>query len=984
QFAASVLTITNPNGLTVQNGGTFAVLTASPSPCVITNDVAYQAGGTLDYFSITSPRTTGRELPSAMDGSLRVNGGSAASIITLGANTAINNTGVLDLNGATAPLSTLSATLTVNNSAVGAVLGGSAGYVQGPLRRAIPSGANVGTWLFPVGKGATNLPFSIINPNTSGVSLVEVEAFNMSPGGTGDGTTIQAASISTTEYWRVNEIGGPTFLSGRMQVARTTLAATQTIGSASAVGGPYSAPAITTYNGVPNPDILTQNTAQTLASPNFFAVGTRVIPTTYFYNSGAPHLATSWWSGLGGTGIQAANMTTSGWTFIVPDGVTATATANINLGAAGVTLQVAGGPTGGTLNIPNPFAVTGPGSFQLQAGGTLQTSNSQGVNGSGVGSGAIQTNSISYDSQGSYRLDVSSMPNLNFAAVVGKPPITAARNLTITGTNQGTLATGLALSGALTINCASVSAGLSLIGASAQTLALNGPGSVVQSGRLSVGNNFTLANNNAVTPLTINSTNMLMTIASALPFPIISGQPVNYLSAAVLQYNDIVSGTRNTGAELPPIMNGNVALNTAINSVITIAAPTIINGTLQFFTDSRIVSTPTNLLTIGNPLAGSIIGASATRCITGALARRTSIGGNTHLFPLGGGTAATYIPATFNYSGAGAPTIVTIEGFNSGTPGTPGGGLGSLSATEYWRVNPSVPYSNVTLTFTRNAAIPAGNTLSNSATDTGVYNSVASNVASPSINNLPAFASLAAVDGFYSIASPVVTYYYESGDPAAPGSWGTTSGAGLGTAATNFTTPGSVFVVENTYTTAAASGNISLGASVTMRVLSGGTLNMGTVSLAGTGSFDLQAGGTLRTSRTDGINGISAATGAIQVTGGATYDNAANYWFDDPGAAANLNFAAQGARNAITAANNITFIAPGPSVPTWTLATALNVSGTLNITRTRLSLDASSSSVLQLNGTTNINAQAILRSRANFQVNNVGTMNVNATGWLTL
>ncbi|MBD1209843.1 MAG: hypothetical protein H9535_15525, partial [Ignavibacteria bacterium] len=969
QNATSVLTITNPNGLTVQNGGTFDVLDAAPVPCVLSNDITYQAGAILGYFGITTPRTTGRELPSAMDGSIRINGGSAAGIITLGGATAINGTGVLNLSAATSPLATSAANmLTINNPIVGAVNTGT-GYVRGPMRRAIPAGANTGTWEFPISKGVTSLPFALVNPNSVGGSVVEAEAFNTNPVGTADGTTIQTGTISTTEYWQASVFSGGA-VTARMLLSKTTLAATQTVGSASAVGGPYSAPSASTYNNL-TLDNLTQNTPQTLLSPNFFAVGTVTVPTTYYYVSGAPHTAANWNSVIGGGGTAAANFTTSGWTFIVPNGyTTAAATANIPL-SAGVTLQVAGG---GTLNMAG-FAVTGAGNFDLQANGTLQISRTDGVNGNSAATGAIQlTGTVSYAATANYILNVpGAVSNANFAAVGVKPFITNAQNLTITGNQFITLATGLALSGALTVNCASASAGLNLVAVSAQTLALNGPGSVIQSGVLGVGNNFTLANNNGVTPLSLASSGsaILRTMATALPLPIISGNPVNYASSSYLEYLDAVTGTRNTGAELPPIMNGAVMVAAGAGSVFILSAPSTLNATINFGADGRIVSTPTNLLTIGNPSAGSIIGASATRCITGALARTTSIGANTYLFPLGGGTAATYIPATFSYT-AGATNIVTIEGFNSGAPGAPGGGLGSLSGTEYWRVNPSVAYSNVTLTFTRNAAILAGNTLSNSATAGGTYNAVTSNIASPSINNAPAFASLTAGDGFYSIASPGIVYYYESGDPAAPGSWGTTSGAGLGAAATNFTTPGSIFVVETTYTTAAASANISLGASVTMRVLNGGTLNLGIRSLIGTGSFDLQAGGTLQTSNPLGINGVG---GAIDVpVANITYSPTASYVFGALAASGNCNLGPVGGKPAITQAQNVT-INPGAG-RTWSMATSLNVAATGALTISSGQFQYSGGT-LTLNSATNTLASgAEMLILGGTTLNNLGTFTV--------
>ncbi|MCU0426425.1 MAG: FG-GAP-like repeat-containing protein, partial [Candidatus Kapabacteria bacterium] len=981
---------TNPGGLTVLNGATVNVGNAT-IPFVSGNEFAYNAGGILNYQN-TVPMTTGLEFPATMNGNVTVNAGGATPTVTLNAARTLGASSTLTLTAGR--LVTSGANIvTVNNTASAAVMRTN-GMVEGPMRRAIPAGGpTAGTWLFPVSKGATYLPFALVDPTSVGGSVVETEAFNTNPVGTADGTTIQTGTISTTEYWRANVFSGGA-ITARMLLGRTTLAATQTVGSAAAIGGPYSAPSLTTYNNLAV-DNLTQNTAQTLSSPNFFAVGTFAPPTTYYYHapSGAPHLATSWWSGLGGTGIQAANMTTSGWTFIVPDGVTATATANIAL-SAGVTLRVAGGPTGGTLNIPNTFAVTGAGSFALQANGTLQTSRTDGVNGTFAASGAIQvTGSITYDIAANYILSAAAAATANFAAVApNKPPITQAQNLTRTGGGMTTLSTGLALSGALTINASTAGNGLRLVGASAgQVLTLTGAGSQLIQGTLELDANFTIANNNAVTPLAVGAMGQIFVRNPGVSVNYVTGQPISYVAGGILAYTGNIPLT--TGLELPSPMLGNIAMSGTAGLVVNLGAATTLNGILNFNVNGQFLqTTPTNLLTIANTAPAAISGTpSGTAHVIGPLARAIQAGGGTYTFPLGGGSAATYIPAVVNYATANAGTIVTVSPFNTACPGSAGTGIGSVSATEYWSVgvNALGAVNNATLTFQRASPATTGQLLGSSGTANGSYNSVPATIpTATTIRNTTPFATIAGgTTTFYTIGSPMAIYYFQlaSGNANTPGNWNTLIGGG-GTpgALADFTTAGRVFVIP-TGRTANLSAPLAFGAGVTLQVANGGTLNIpgGVFAVTGAGSFQLQAGGTLQTARTDGVNGTSGGTGAIQ-TASATYDNAANYVFDLPGSTANLNFAVQGAKNAITAANNITFTAPGPIIADWTLATPLTISGALNMTFTQLRCDAVSSSVLTLSGASTFNTQGGLRVGANFQVNNGGTMTLNANAFLVI
>ncbi len=119
-----------------------------------------------------------------------------------------------------------------------------------------------------------------------------------------------------------------------------------------------------------------------------------------------------------------------------------------------------------------------------------------------------------------------------------------------------------------------------------------------------------------------------------------------------------------------------------------------------------------------------------------------------------------------------------------------------------------------------------------------------------------------------------VTYFYKAGspDPNMPTSWNDNIGGG-GADAVNFTTATDVFIIP-AGRTAILTGNLSLGAMVTLTVDNGGTLSTLNFLVLGMGNFTLLAGGTLSTTNDGGFNG-----GAIQVAGTRTYNVAANYNF---------------------------------------------------------------------------------------------------------
>jgi len=262
--------LANNGGLTIQSGGAFSVYNAT-NPMIVTGTaISYAAGATLNYdFTPMGGRTTGLELPSTMNGNIYI-ANTISGPVTLGAPTTLN--GVLSVSDVF--ITSAANMLTVGNTAAGAVVQSGAGEIRGPMRRALPSGASVGTWLFPVSKGGVYMPFAIVNPNTTGGATIQAEAFNVASGGTGDGATL--AGALGAYYWLAQQVGG-TFNSGLVQVGRTGLAATNAIGSGTTLAGTYASNGINTYNGVPTPPTLTRTVTDNLAVPTYFAVGTALM-----------------------------------------------------------------------------------------------------------------------------------------------------------------------------------------------------------------------------------------------------------------------------------------------------------------------------------------------------------------------------------------------------------------------------------------------------------------------------------------------------------------------------------------------------------------------------------------------------------------------------------------------------------------------------------------------------------------------------------
>ncbi|MFY8001473.1 MAG: FG-GAP-like repeat-containing protein, partial [Candidatus Kapaibacteriota bacterium] len=319
--------------------------------------------------SLTMNRTGGVVL--SLSGSLSVDNGAAAAL-TL-------SNGSVRINGGD---------ITTGNSFNGAIAGGSAtSYVETTPTGTLIRNTATGNYFFPVHNGTSYMPLTAVNVTTG--SPLQVRA-TTGLGGTADNATMFGAL--STDYWYTDAFGlGSMTLQWRAG-SPSVLSASNVVGLSGSIGGIFSAVGganpQTYFAGAPNEVLSSAITPLTImgpAAPDYLRIGT-ASPNVYHYFSGDPSVSTNWWSNIGGTGTQAANFTSTGWSFIVPGGYsTSVPTANIPL-SAGVSMTVA---ANGTLNL-GPRSVTGAGNFALSAGGTLSTSLATGVSGA-ITVGGTQT-----------------------------------------------------------------------------------------------------------------------------------------------------------------------------------------------------------------------------------------------------------------------------------------------------------------------------------------------------------------------------------------------------------------------------------------------------------------------------------------------------------------------------------------------------------------------------------------------------------------
>lgn len=179
-------------------------------------------------------------------------------------------TGSLVLNGGMVSTASF---INVNNTSATSVSGGSTtSYINGPLKRSLALGSNVGSWVYPVGAGGRYLPFTLIDPVcVTAAQTYSIEAFSSNCGGS-NGTC--AASISSTEYWKGTLFSG----SGNISSASVSLGRNTALGTLNAIGRATTSSASGVYNSYKgtvsgtNINISDNVGALNFGSPAYFAM----------------------------------------------------------------------------------------------------------------------------------------------------------------------------------------------------------------------------------------------------------------------------------------------------------------------------------------------------------------------------------------------------------------------------------------------------------------------------------------------------------------------------------------------------------------------------------------------------------------------------------------------------------------------------------------------------------------------------------------
>ncbi|WP_234109117.1 T9SS type A sorting domain-containing protein [Chryseobacterium sp. R2A-55] len=310
-----------------------------------------------------------------------------------------------------------------NTSNTAANAGNVTSFVSGPVKWSMSGTANT-SYVFPVGKGTTYLPFVLANVSapTGTTPSAQAEAFDTNCGGTADLST--TGTLSTTEYWSLVTTG--TFTNSSVSLSRpTNIAPFDVIGGSGAKAGAYTSLLGTVgSNGITNSSSIGANrffvfagkkqkiVTGTVVSPN--CAGSSVsVPFTIegIFNSGnvfTAQLSNSTGSFASPTNIGSLTQTTAGTiSATIPAGTPAgsgyrirVVSSNPNVvgtdNGANITLSdkpaiaVIAAPAaicaGGSLNPATP-TVTANGSAVTAQGWQLET---------GVGSGVFADLTVPY------------------------------------------------------------------------------------------------------------------------------------------------------------------------------------------------------------------------------------------------------------------------------------------------------------------------------------------------------------------------------------------------------------------------------------------------------------------------------------------------------------------------------------------------------------------------------------------------------------
>ncbi len=838
---SSGFTLMNSGSITIPAGNFFEIQGAA---AIVGNPVSYPTATSSLVYSLTGPKTaTDVEFPPTMNGQVRVINGATLTLnnnkaiaglfeLLLGAITDIG-TNTLTLNGAinlsggsllanlgpnlviggsgtftgnltftgtqtltnfflnrpsvTIPLGsplfvngqfthvagilqTTPTNILRMNSNNPALLGaGSAtAYINGPLERQTAAGMS---YDFPVGD-ATNYRAVRLN-NVAGTAPIVRVSYAATGAASVDGTLMSVAAPN----WRIEQITG-TYTGATLERTDAAFTATSRWGRSAAQAGMY-----TSVSPAPVGMVLTSNTAA--ATAGYYAVGTVLLPTTFYFNAGDPANTANWGSNPGGTGTPPADFTTAGNTYIMETGKTGTLAGNLTFGM-GTTFTM---QAGSVLNLGtgNNLILNG----EINLGGQFATNvtSTLTIGGSGAISG-----------------------NLTFSPPSFIPPQVLG-GLTINRTGST-----INLGSSLRVNGAGVNLMAGTINYALPTFFGLGSNSTFNTGTFVTGgidvhNGVMLTNNGTVS---IPAGNNFVLWGSGT----VTGNPINYLASSSTLYYRLTGNRGTSDVEFPTTMNSEVhivdaaatltlnnsktvnqlfdmqnaasvdigmgntlTLNGAITTNLsgggTITGGTnrslVIGGTgtftgnlnfsgaqqLQNFTINRagltiplgsplsvsgilaltngILNTNGNTFTVSNTATNAISGGSATSYVQGQLIRNflpnIAADGTSYAFPIG--NASNYRPLTLQNIRTGAGTPLAAILLPTGTPAS-GTGLSTpfADANRIWQVNAMGPFISSELLLANLPALPGTARLGMGTAPTGAYNRINSTPSGTSISSV--------------------------------------------------------------------------------------------------------------------------------------------------------------------------------------------------------------------------------------------------------
>lgn len=235
-------------GTSVLNGSTGTFTISSGAGLITANTEGIASTGATGSVQVTGTRTyngagkytyngtvgqiTGSGLPIALTGTLTINNTGGVS---LSAATTVSGSGTVVLTNGY--LTTTTNLLSITNTLAAAVTSNNSAYINGPLKWTLLNTTR--TYIFPVGKGGTYLPFTINSYASASTQAPTIEAFN-----TGSGGSYAAGNVSTSEYWKViysaNAISNPIV---RLQ-RNAVIYSVGLVGGAASASGSY-----TSYGG---------------------------------------------------------------------------------------------------------------------------------------------------------------------------------------------------------------------------------------------------------------------------------------------------------------------------------------------------------------------------------------------------------------------------------------------------------------------------------------------------------------------------------------------------------------------------------------------------------------------------------------------------------------------------------------------------------------------------------------------------------------